>query len=333
MIDPEISREEGSSRKSTEGVQRSSSIFGRLKSLTQTKEDVNGIPVMSEEEKYQSDVLGALVGLLLASIIEFVQALTICLEEDNYESLKGFALALGSVSSLCSFAILTSRKRNDQAYVYNKFMQNNVLPWCSIFLTLWWGAGVVMCTFEEPFEKTGNGYFACWIALMLSLYFCQVTISKFGAIILKCKNDLGNPQQRALIIIAFFSCIEGYACIQQLDEYNTASGRKKASPQEYFGLYCGFISAGLIILTLIYVSIARKGNPGVISWVLLPLWLIGAGIVTFDEPFTETGNGYFCAWGAFCVSLYLFYLNQTASKRSIMRRLTNKSLINIVTKV
>jgi len=305
---------------SKKGVKRSSTLVERLLSLT-AEEDVNGIPVMSEEEKYQSDVFGALVGLLVASIIEFVQALTVYLEDDKFEGWKKFALALGSVSSGFCLAILSQRKRQGQAFVYNKFMEDNVLPWCSIFLTLYWGVGVVMCTFEEPFEQTGNGYFACWIAFLLSLYFCQVTVSKFGAIILKCKNDLGSPQQRALVIIGFLSCIEGYACVLQLDEFNVDS-TKKDSGQEYFGIYCGFISAGLVILTLIYDAMAHRGNPGIISWVLLPLWLVGAGILTFDEPFTETGNGYFCAWGAFCMSLYLFYLTQSESKGSILKKLT-----------
>jgi len=52
----------------------------------------------------------------------------------------------------------------------------------------------------------------------------------------------------------------------------------------------------------------------VLSYTLVPLWFLGTGVVTFDGPFTESGNGYFCAWGAFFMSGYLLWL--TDSRRS-----------------
>jgi len=305
---------------------KSSSIFGRIDRMIsinlQNEDDVGMIPVMSQEERYQMGVLGSLVGLLISSIIEFIQALMVC-SEDKCEGLTGFAVALGSVSSFCCLAILAANYFKQDT----KSIHENVLPFVSIFLTLYWAAGVVLCTFEKPFEETGNGYFACWMAFMLSLNFCQITISKFGAMMFKCKNDLENPQQRAMVIIAFLSFFEAYACILQLDEYNTDHS-VKASTQEYFGLSCGLISGGLVILTLIIEAIARRGQPGVLSYLLVPLWLFGAGVVTFDEPFTETGNGYFCAWGAFCMSCYLLYLKQSESKESVLKRISNTEANN-----
>ena len=47
---------------------------------------------------------------------------------------------------------------------------------------------------------------------------------------MKCKNDVGNPQQRAMVIIALLSFMEAYACVLQLDEVNMAD-TKEASPQ------------------------------------------------------------------------------------------------------
>eukprot|EP00009_Paramoeba_aestuarina_P003422 CAMPEP_0201521636 /NCGR_PEP_ID=MMETSP0161_2-20130828/15320_1 /ASSEMBLY_ACC=CAM_ASM_000251 /TAXON_ID=180227 /ORGANISM="Neoparamoeba aestuarina, Strain SoJaBio B1-5/56/2" /LENGTH=137 /DNA_ID=CAMNT_0047920303 /DNA_START=44 /DNA_END=457 /DNA_ORIENTATION=+ len=40
---------------------------------------------------------------------------------------------------------------------------------------------------------------------------------------------------------------------------------------------------------------------------LFILWGIGVGFMTFDisGPFTSTGNGYFSAWVAFCISVLL----------------------------
>jgi len=301
---------------------KSSSIIGRFDRMMsvnlQADNDPEKIPEMSEAERYHTGVICSLVGLLISSVIEFIQALIICSDE-KCDGLRGFAVALGSVTSFFCFAIL----------VANWFKQDSktvacecVLPYLSIFLALWWAVGVVMCTFEKPFEETGNGYFACWVALILSLNFCQITISKFGAMIFKCKNDLGTPEQRAMVIIIFFSFIEAYACILQLDEYN-AAGSTKATSQEWFGLSCGLISGGLVIITVIIEAIFHKGFSGLLSYILVPLWLFGAGVVTFDEPFTETGNGYFCAWGAFCMSCYLLYHTQSKKEGSALKKMSN----------
>jgi len=303
---------------------KSSSIIGRIDRMMsvnlQADNDPEAIPEMSEAERYYTGVIGSLVGLLISGVIEFIQALMVCSDE-KCDGLRGFAVALGSVTSFVCFVILAVNwfKQEQDS---NTVVGECVLPYLSIFLALWWVVGVVMCTFEEPFEETGNGYFACWVALILSLNFCQITISKFGAMIFKCKNDLGTPEQRAMVIIIFFSFIEAYACILQLDEYN-AAGSTKASSQEYWGLSCGLISGGLVIITVIIEAIFHKGFSGLLSYILVPLWLFGAGVVTFDEPFTETGNGYFCAWGAFCMSCYLLYHTQSKKEGSALKKMSN----------
>jgi len=300
---------------------KSTSILGRIDRMMsvnlQADDDAETIPVMSEEERYHMGVIGLLVGLVISSIIELIQALIVCSEE-KCDGLTGFAVALGSVSSFCCSVVLAPNWFKQDSKTFGE----SVLPYLAIFLALWWVVGVVLCTFEKPFEETGNGYFACWVALILSLNFCQITISKFGAIIFKCKNDLGNPQQRAMVIITFFSFIEAYACVLQLDEYNAADSTK-TSTQEQIGLCCGLISGGLVIITVIMEAIFKRGYPGLLSFILVPLWVLGAGVVTFDEPFTETGNGYFCAWGAFCMSCYLLYHTQSESEGSVLKKMSN----------
>jgi len=309
----------------------------RLTSVNlRTEDDLGKIPEMSEEEKYQIGVLQALIGLLIASLVEMIQAAKVCSDEEKCEGSEAFAVALGTISSLLCFGIIIANrcvKRSRKSFVYNKKIDENLLPYVSIFLTIWWVIGVVMCTFDAPFEATGNGYFACWMALLASLYFCQITISKFGAIILKCKNDVGNPQQRAMVVIALLSFMEAYACILQLDEFNSVDDyveSEKASSQEYWGLSCGLISGVSVIITLLLESrVSRlRGQPGILSYFLLPWWLFGAGVVTFDQPFTVTGNGYFCAWGAFCFSAYLLYLTQSEQRGSVLKRLSSVDSYN-----
>ena len=47
-----------------------------------------------------------------------------------------------------------------------------------IFLSLWWAAGTGYGTFEGPFTTSGNGYFAGWIAALVSIRLAFVTMSQ-----------------------------------------------------------------------------------------------------------------------------------------------------------
>jgi len=275
-----------------------------------------------EKDSYQQNVVGALGSLFLASIVVLAQASQNCENAGKCESWSAYAVALGCVSALISLGLVLGIYCHES--VEGSARIDKLMPYLSVFLTIWWGIGVATCTFDGPFENTGNGFFACWIALFLSIYTCQITISKLGSFLKSCKNDMGNPQQRVMGMILVMSFAEAYSCLLQMDE-KTTSTSDKASPQEKWGLACSLISAALIIIFLFLEPRLEqlRGQPGLLAYFLVPWWLFGAGVLTFDEPFTATGNGYFCAWGSFIASCYLLYLAQTERTTYIIRTLSN----------
>ena len=76
-----------------------------------------------------------------------------------------------------------------------------------------------------------------------------------------------------------------------------------------YGMSLGIISAVICVLATYLVEAKKIGAPlrkGV-SGVLLVLWAAAAVLLTFDSPFTSTGNGYFACWlGLACASLWVY---------------------------
>jgi len=273
-----------------------------------------------EEDPYMRNIIRALVILFVASVVALAQASQDCVSLNACKTWNAYAVALGFVSTFMSLSILLVIFCHESEKNTSRIIK--LMPYFSIFFTVWWGVGVATCTFDGVFDITGNGFFATWISFFVSIYVCQITISKFATAI-KSLNDVGNPQQRTMGMIMLLSLAEAYSCLLQMND-KTGVTEEKATPQEKWGLACGLISAALVIVFLFLESRLRilRGQPGVLAYFLIPWWLFGAGVLTFDEPFTATGNGYFCAWGCFCESCYLIYLAQTEKTKYIVRKLS-----------
>ena len=76
-----------------------------------------------------------------------------------------------------------------------------------------------------------------------------------------------------------------------------------------FGMSLGIISTVICVAATYLVEAKKVGAPlrkGV-SAVLLVLWAAAAVLLTFDSPFTSTGNGYFACWlGLACAALWVY---------------------------
>eukprot|EP00122_Pirum_gemmata_P016404 Pgem_evm1s15334 len=87
-----------------------------------------------------------------------------------------YAVAVGSTSLAFSILMLfmevCSRKPRKKANVF-----------ASIVTFVWWVFGTSVATFYGPFVDAGakpNGYFSCWLALMLSAYYMFSSVRKAG---------------------------------------------------------------------------------------------------------------------------------------------------------
>lgn len=103
-------------------------------------------------------------GVAVCSLVELISAALVCDEQHTCEDEAGWAVACGAVSlSVSLIALLLS----SQGAKFNSTI--------SAFLVVWWVPGVYIMTFTHYVgnfaSTTGNGFFACWGALVCSAAF------------------------------------------------------------------------------------------------------------------------------------------------------------------
>jgi len=275
---------------------------------------------MSEQEKQgDQDVertsLACIIGLSLVSFVTMIQASIECDRKVGSVKLHdckdeyGYAVAVAVISLVITFAFLIS---------YRFCMRERVLkamPYVAAFLTVWWGFGVGVCTFKEPFNATGNGYFALWAGFFGSFYLTTLTVTRFKDLVGRAKERAmaGSQANKCLLLIAVLSATVMVAAAVDANERNLGDS-EEATPQESWGLACSIVSF-LLVLIWFFIEYLKQNRgwtnpirPGWFAAFLSLWWLFGVAVLTFDAPFTMTGNGYFATWGAFGASLYLCYL-------------------------
>jgi len=168
------------------------------------------------------------------------------------------------------------------------------------FLFIWWGPGTGVLTFHGPYRTTGNPYFACWAAFFASAMLCAdaFTKMKVGMQSIKSASTSYLREMFGLLVSSvslFFASID------------FASHQTGA-----YGVSLGVISTVVTVAITYLIDKKKIGAAGApirkaVSAVLLILWSFAALILTFDSPFTSTGNGYFACWyGVISASLFVY---------------------------
>jgi len=253
----------------------------------------------------QSVCSGLVGGILIASCIELAQAAEDCQKSySDCEDEDGYAVAVGTVSLfVCLIYLFIYMNSRGSVGQFNKYVP--------FFFFIWWGIGTIVLTFDPPFSETGNGYFACWGATIMSIIYCQITMERFKVLGEKISAAMAGSQERKmLMLIMILSFVVAYAALALWDERYYGQSEEQSS-QETWAFAAGMVSGGIAAIYML-LEMFRPGKLGAkflkyFSWFLVPWWMFGAGVATFDEPFPMTGNGYFCAWGAFICSCYLAY--------------------------
>jgi len=221
-----------------------------------------------------------LVGLFFASFIFMISAIS----QKNYlDSWYGYALSVGIVGMFLALVGLVALK-------FASEIPQHYMAW---FILLWSVLGACLMTFGEgKFTVTGNGYFSVWAMAIFSVQNCGVTGDDIRKQVHSTSSIAGLGIASVIMIIAI-----AY-------EVGIKNHRGNA-------IYTLILSCLTIVFVGAIMYMQRKTEApmpalyqfGVLS-VFAIMWIVAACLVTFNGPFTVTGNGYFTAWVSAVLSVF-----------------------------
>ena len=211
-----------------------------------------------------------------------------------------------------------------------------------LFLAILWFVGVATLTYTYRdnnggnlgfFANAVNGFFATWICFFCSFILCyQAWMGGDAAADVASAAKSQDPKMWIAVIMAasFFEMWVGATLCHAMDGYH-----RSCQDEIAWALAVGVISLFIcIVITICTCACANPLVDKIGSVVLFLLWVAGAGVCTFDAPFTSacqatwawwggyaasytgtkygygTGNGYFSCWIAFlgsCCYLYAIW--------------------------
>lgn len=197
-------------------------------------------------------------------------------------ALLAYALSVSVISLVACLAIQTGE------YVRPGMLEKVEKP-VSLALFFWWAVGTCVITFKGPFLAVSNGYLSAWAGLIFTTHWAlNIDTTKFTGL---------ETGKKTLVTIFICGAVELFACIPWVQA------------KAYLGQAAWGLSAGVItmIICAVLFKTYEDANHQVMkisSIVMFVIWATVAGVVTFDGPFFDAGNGYFGAWGGFFACTY-----------------------------
>jgi hypothetical protein len=254
-------------------------------------------PVDKSTVWWQNAKPGAAFVLFLASLVLLIQTSIDCTPTDNCTKYYAWGLSCAVLSLTFSLFLFLLLARRGEAYDAKGAALYKVLV--TLLFAIWIpGAGVL--TFKSPYVLTGNAYFACWLGFVASGYL----FAAFWNIKFPWEAFQDTPRV-CLWCILLASVVELTQAAIDCPPDQDCTGRPA------WALAVGIMSTVISFVTLVVYMLQPTLNKVVLKIVgllLFAMWIPGAGILTFDGPYTVTGNAYFACWGAFLSSGYLFYI-------------------------
>mmetsp|Transcript_43949 Transcript_43949/g.70332 ORF Transcript_43949/g.70332 Transcript_43949/m.70332 type:complete len:305 (+) Transcript_43949:183-1097(+) len=222
--------------------------------------------------------------VFLASIVLMISASSACSNLQSCVGKYAYAVAASVISLVVCFAFLFLEKKES--------LDGKQRVAITVFLFLWWVFVAAFCTFSPPFETPGNGYFACWGGLVGTLMMLMNEVGKVREAV-----DRFSQVGHKLGILIVGSVVVFCAGIGKCS--NGCAGTAG------YAIAAGVIS---FVIAVLRVVLAQKLSITVLKGVtgfLILWWVVGLIILTFVNPFTQVGNGYFATWACLIASILL----------------------------
>lgn len=264
--------------------------------VEETKEDT---PVVADEAAAKTTTVGGVIveidEVQMPLVIVFVASIILLVATGAiynwwwFDSYSKYAISVSSISLSISAICLLMHKF--ACSMYEKLGKNL----CLLNFT-WSFVGACFLTFKGPFEATSNGYFAAWATLYGTAMSLGMDSNTFKTNIRGLGAIMGHMAASIVFLLACITKVESSASLGTKERNNAI-----------YGLSLACFST---VVVLVLMMMDRKGNAikGVMNLALMTvlsvMWLVAACLVTFDGPFTATGNGYFSAWAACITAAY-----------------------------
>eukprot|EP00472_Partenskyella_glossopodia_P013931 CAMPEP_0197525184 /NCGR_PEP_ID=MMETSP1318-20131121/10669_1 /TAXON_ID=552666 /ORGANISM="Partenskyella glossopodia, Strain RCC365" /LENGTH=349 /DNA_ID=CAMNT_0043078369 /DNA_START=77 /DNA_END=1126 /DNA_ORIENTATION=+ len=231
--------------------------------------------------------------ILFASLVELAAAGKACSRWGKCFSEYGFAVAVGVISFCGALTYLIAHRRNNESLV----PLNTAI---GVFVGVYWSIAAIILTFDRPFVETGNGYYATWMAFFASFHFLYWSVPAVKNCVESLRDGRFAMWSRKVLLVIFIASVitviaAAFVC---------ANGPCTKAPG--WAVACSTISACVVGVMLLLPSFTSR----FLHWlspILFLWWCIGTGVMTYDDPFTTSGNGYFASWAALLASSYLTY--------------------------
>jgi len=251
-----------------------------------------------------ANISTALFGIFIASFVVLGTAADLCTNSDTIrcsERTVAWAIAAGSVSA--AFAALWLFMRHC-CKLFFRPLTDAIL---ALALTTWWAFGVGFATGAGGiFDRSSNGYFASWVALILSVLYLGFAYGRISS-----TNYYVYTFSHTLIFILFISLVE------MGTSADVCNNHGKCTCRIAWGVAVGAISAGLAIIQLLCSYLAYKmaqATGRLIGTLLLVMWIFGAGFLCTvpNGPYNNAcapnfANGFFSTWAALGASAVFFW--------------------------
>jgi hypothetical protein len=194
----------------------------------------------------------------------------------NIGGYSGYAITVSSVAIIfSSIGLLLARFAEEMFSTIGERM--NILNF------LYSLVGACFLTFDKPFDKTGNGYFAAWAVV----YGCAMGMDMTSEAFVSTAKGPGT-----LMTLLVSSLVVILACITPIrDEIDTNTA--------IFALVIGCVTLAMVLIAMALDKkdrTMRALDHAIALSFLAVCWIIMACLVTFRGPFEVTGNGYFASW-------------------------------------